>query len=62
MSQVPMVVLLVKAGMPLVRTWGGWQVSEEFFDNDQRAARKAGCDTPYYDFISGEPYSKWTAY
>lgn len=56
------IVLLVLAGENIVRTWGGQHVTEEFFDNDRRTSIAAGCGSTYYDFISGEPYGKWTNY
>ena len=62
--KVPFIVLVAKAGMPLVQAAGGRNVTEQFFDNDQNAGvRKAtpskAPQRPVYDFINGEPYSFW---
>lgn len=55
----PFSVLLIEANYPLVCAAGGENVTEEFFDNDQRIGALFTNAIPYYDFIHGEPYSKW---
>lgn len=47
------------AKVPLVKVAGGRNVTEQFFDNDNACAKRAGCGYTTYEFISGEPYSSW---
>lgn len=56
--RAPLIVLVVEANLPLVQSDGGRNVTEEFFDNDRRVGVRANLE-PYYDFIHGEPYSRW---
>ena len=59
MNKTPTIVLVAKANQPLVQSTGGHLVTEEFFDNDRRVNSNAGAPFAFYDFINGEPYSKW---